>query len=737
MKRAWHSIEEAAILIALGLAPLLWGGVDIGIETASAAQGEARRLIALALIFGLMGVAGLARLARRLLERAPDPLVRTGADWPAAALLIWMAIAGIASRYRYASLIEWYRVAAVLLLIWLIANRPAQPRRRALFAGIVVLAGAVAAARGVREWIPEALSNNPVWRVFGGFYNPTVFAAFLVLVIPLAGALAFRTRETAYRVLWTFIGLLMTFALYLTGSRGGWLAFGVEALVFGALLVVTSPRRRVLVMVGVPVLLVLLGGPLLLRPMRERLFPTVPREEQSNAFRVLTWRATTQMAAARPILGFGPGTFQYVFPRYALAGFTRMAHNTYLQIASEAGLPALLAFLALLGACGTAGARALRRHVAGADRLVIIGALAGAAGFLIMNLLDWGWYVGGVASTFALLLGLMLNASRPDEALHAPPVSPPRKGRKKAKAERKAVPHHVGAPPPVPRKRVLVFLLALLAIILASVPPTLAAWASVRAMDSLNLEALGDTAGSDAAMREAAALMPLDAAYYRQLALLAGYPQGINELRRATALQPTHALNHVILAQIYEAGSRLSEAADEYRAALRLNPHYLTASRQLGDLLLRMGETGPAEQAYAQVIAFQRSEGGRVRALEGSVEPEYAYAHYGLARIEMAQGRFAQALTDLQSTINILDDYDRSTRPLAQQLAAIGEADPKVLQALDRLRAAALYRMALCTLRVGGPGAAARADELRSRAEKLAPDTASAVGREGPPWPGP
>jgi tetratricopeptide (TPR) repeat protein len=98
-----------------------------------------------------------------------------------------------------------------------------------------------------------------------------------------------------------------------------------------------------------------------------------------------------------------------------------------------------------------------------------------------------------------------------------------------------------------------------------------------------------------------------------------------------------------------------------------------------------MGETGPAEQAYAQVTAFQR-EGGRVRALEGSVEPEYAYAHYGLARIEMAQGRFAGALTDLQSTIKVLDDYDRSTRPLAQKLAAIGEADPEVLQALDRLR---------------------------------------------------
>jgi len=730
MKRVCHTIEDGALLAALGLAPLLWGGLDVGIETTAAAGSEARRMVALALIFGLLAAGCLARLARRLLEHDPDPIVRTGADWPAAALLIWMAAAGVASRYGYASLIEWYRVAAVLLLVWLIANRPAQSRRRARFAGIVVLAAAVAAAIGVREWIAEVMVNNPVWRVFGGFYNPTAFAAFLVMAIPLAVALALRARDTAYRVLWGFIALLTTFALYLTGSRGGWLALAVAALAFAVLLVATSSRRRLLVALGVPLLLLLLGGPLLFRPMRERLFPMAPKAEQSNAFRVYTWRATAQMAAARPVLGFGPGTFQYVFPRYEVAGFTRMAHNSYLQMAAEAGAPALLAFLALLGACGAAGARALRRHAADSDRPLLIAAMAAGAGFLVMNLLDYGWYVGGVATTFGLLLGLMLNASRPDEALHPPPAAPPRKSRKKAKSQAKAAPRRTHPLPRLPRRRVILFLLALLALFAAALPPMLAAWASVPALDAMRLDALGDTGGSDAAMREATELMPLHAGYYRHLAVLAGYPQGVNEVRRAIALQPTHALNYMVLARLYQHGQRPRDAAEAYRGAIRLNPHFLAARRQLGDLLLDLGDTRGAQEAYLDTLALETEPYGRIRALEQHVETEYAYAHYGLARIAMGDGRCDEAMGRLELVLQVLDEYDRVTRPLQQKLIEIGEGDPEALQALDRLRAAALYRMAVCTLRLGGPQAVERAADLRIRAERLAPEIAGEVDRE-------
>jgi hypothetical protein len=78
----------------------------------------------------------------------------------------------------------------------------------------------------------------------------------------------------------------------------------------------------------------------------------------------------------------------------------------------------------------------------------------------------------------------------------------------------------------------------------------------------------------------------------------------------------------------------------------------------------------------------------------------------------------------------VLDEYDRVTRPLQQKLIEIGEGDPEALQALDRLRAAALYRMAVCTLGLGGTQAVAHAADLRIRAERLVPEIADEVGRE-------
>ena len=79
MKRLWHGIEDGAILAALGLGPLVWGGLDIGIETLAAAESEARRTVALAITFSLMTVGCLARLARPSFQQVfLDPLCGTG-----------------------------------------------------------------------------------------------------------------------------------------------------------------------------------------------------------------------------------------------------------------------------------------------------------------------------------------------------------------------------------------------------------------------------------------------------------------------------------------------------------------------------------------------------------------------------------------------------------------------------------------------------------------------------------
>jgi len=109
----------------------------------------------------------------------------------------------------------------------------------------------------------------------------------------------------------------------------------------------------------------------------------------------------------KPLLGSGPGTFEYSYPAYARAGFTRMAHQSFLQIAAEAGVAALLAaLLAGIAAVWLCVKLAQSR----ADRTGAIA--AAAAGWLVAlavhNLADYSLYVPAVAVSAFALLGVAL-----------------------------------------------------------------------------------------------------------------------------------------------------------------------------------------------------------------------------------------------------------------------------------------------------------------------------------------
>jgi tetratricopeptide (TPR) repeat protein len=54
------------------------------------------------------------------------------------------------------------------------------------------------------------------------------------------------------------------------------------------------------------------------------------------------------MIQASPITGHGPGNFANVYGKYATVEWTGQAHNSYLQLASECGFPALMGLLLIL-----------------------------------------------------------------------------------------------------------------------------------------------------------------------------------------------------------------------------------------------------------------------------------------------------------------------------------------------------------------------------------------------------
>ena len=138
--------------------------------------------------------------------------------------------------------------------------------------------------------------------------------------------------------------VLTSVGVTLGASRGG--ALG---LVAGFLFAVWRSRRRVRNLALGSVLLVPLSLMAPSSPVRRFLQPSFG-DKESVVARTTAWKVGLRMIQAHPLMGVGLGNFKPLMPRYADPGtkVSTIAHNTYVELAAETGLPSLLVFLAIL-----------------------------------------------------------------------------------------------------------------------------------------------------------------------------------------------------------------------------------------------------------------------------------------------------------------------------------------------------------------------------------------------------
>ena len=126
-----------------------------------------------------------------------------------------------------------------------------------------------------------------------------------------------------------------------------------------------------------------------------------------------------------PFLGVGPGNYPAVYERYYIPPWREAlghAHNYYLNMAAEAGIPGLLALLLMLGMAFRGLARRIQATSPTAlarggsvlepayspafARALALGLLGSLAVFCIHNLFD-NLLVHGVGIQIGVLLGLV------------------------------------------------------------------------------------------------------------------------------------------------------------------------------------------------------------------------------------------------------------------------------------------------------------------------------------------
>ena len=245
-------------------------------------------------------------------------------------------------------------------------------------------------------------------RVFGTFMYPNALAGGLLLLLPLAFACVrdLGSRPTTRWLLRGWLAVAGLAALYWSGSKSGWLI----ALVMGAAAFWRLPARFSFKVTVVGCLVV--GGVALFMGRYGAYFK---KGASSLSARGDYWRAAGQMIRQRPLLGYGPGTFQrqYAALKPPEAEMAKLAHNDYLQQGCDSGIPALLAYGAFV-----AGAILLAYRRSAASALPF-AAWLGAFGFAGQGLTEFGLYIPGLAWPFFLLLGWLF--ARPLNEIDKPP----------------------------------------------------------------------------------------------------------------------------------------------------------------------------------------------------------------------------------------------------------------------------------------------------------------------------
>jgi tetratricopeptide (TPR) repeat protein len=458
--------------------------------------------------------------------------------------------------------------------------------------------------------------------------------------------------------------------LVLTGSRLGVLACLGGGVVF--LLLAWGWR---LLKVGFVVRLMVVGVLLLgvvwfSSPTAQRLTPqAATKDVHSGSFRLETWKGTLRMAMANPVLGGGTGAFEWRYPRYATVGYTRLAHNSYLELAAEAGIPALL-FLVAMGVGWLT--RALQRELPPSRearpsglaslppfdwRPVRLGIVAGVLAAAAHNFVDSDLACFANLLTWVGLLALGLALAI--DATYTVPL-----GVIERRGAALVISATLGLSLASMGLGELFANQARYQILLDHVPQAIDLLSTARSLDANNPDYLMD-AGE---------------LYYA----LGRRETAFTLMERAARLKPSPRFWYR-LGLYYEREGKQEAARKAFEQVLQIDPNNLPALLKLA----QMSSSGTprltpeAMRYYERIVQLERSPYGQVRAVPEMVETAYGFAHLALAQHYEAALAVFRAYRERTLPFNRLGKELGLYNPQREQ--QIWEAHRRTLEGLIRL----------------------------------------------------
>ena len=363
--------------------------------------------------------------------------VRTPADWPVGLLVVMVLVTLRATALPEITRPEVCRLLMGIAVYYAVANWTDSPVRLLfVVTGLVATGLALAILAPSLEGFPTISGFSPAGlnRIFGrlsNVVNPNVIAGALTVLAPLAMSLCLfplSRRWLGVRIFGIIAAFSMVGVTILAASRGAWMGLAAAALVLIAL-------RWRWGWLALPLGAVAAG----LAVWQIGFGRTAEAVLASQAFggaeqRLEIWSRAIYILQDFPFTGIGMGTFRQVanllYP-FFLAGPDAdipHAHNIFLQVGADLGLPGLIAWLALLIlVCVCAWLVYRRGHGQGDTVLTAWGAglLASQAALVVHGLTDaatWGTRPAVVVwAVWGLTMAALLVSSKPGTSEVPPP----------------------------------------------------------------------------------------------------------------------------------------------------------------------------------------------------------------------------------------------------------------------------------------------------------------------------
>jgi len=284
---------------------------------------------------------------------------------PLALLFAWALVSLAWSTYRYGAFSQWMHWAACGLFYLIVYNLHPQRKFIERTLQVVMAATALAAMLGIGQyllgldWVPQQVVPAATYN------NKNMAAQVMVLAFPVGFVLA--ATSPSRKLTWLYALVTATVALFLfyTHSRAAWLgAFTETVLIIGGVWLYwrksdkgpAFDQNRLLALVTALAILVagIQLGPNSLAPATGQTpQPTDRRigvnlDLTSGRHRVVLLKNTLTIIAQHPLAGVGIRNVQVHYPtapdksHHRLTLHTQRAHNDYLQMYAELGLPVLL-----------------------------------------------------------------------------------------------------------------------------------------------------------------------------------------------------------------------------------------------------------------------------------------------------------------------------------------------------------------------------------------------------------